>query len=458
VRFQSAVGRAAAIAALVGVVSLLALWLFGAADGDYRVTARFVNAGQLVKGNQVQAGGVPVGSVAAIEVTPEGQADVTLAVDDAQAPLPEGTRATVRQLSLSGIANRYVDLSMPAHGAREATIPDGGRIGSERTSTQVDLDQVLNALDRPTRRALQSVLRGSARSLRAGGGEQLGRGIEYLNPGLSSADRLLDELDRERPALERTLVDSSQLMGALSERRDDLADLIGGLGRVTRAVGSQKQAVAESLGRLPPFLRRANTTFVNLRSTLDDLDPLVAASRPLARDLPPLLADARLLASGARPTLADLRRALRRRGRGNDAIELLRALPPLADAATARRARTVAPGRRRESVGTVPGAFPQLTSSLRAANPVIAFGRPYTTDFLGWLDDFSSTGGYFDALGGITRTYVSIAENIRGAPPKTGQLRRCPGAADVILPDRSNLLSPAEQQRLSCTEAHRAVR
>jgi len=139
-------------------------------------------------------------------------------------------------------------------------------------------------------------------------------------------------------------------------------------------------------------------------------------------------------------------------------VELLRAVPALADAATLRRPRALAPGRRRVSVGRVPGAFPQLSGALRDARPTIAFGRPYTTDFLGWLDDFSSTGGYFDALGGITRTYVSIAENIHGAPPKTGQYRRCPGAADVVLPDRSNLLSPAQQQQLACTESHRAVR
>jgi phospholipid/cholesterol/gamma-HCH transport system substrate-binding protein len=227
---------------------------------------------------------------------------------------------------------------------------------------------------------------------------------------------------------------------------------------VTRAVGDQKGALAESLGRLPPFLRRANTTFVNLRAALDDLDPLVSASRPLARELPPLLGQGRRLAAGARPTLRDLRLALRRRGRGNDLIELLRAVPPLADAATLRRSRTLAPGGRRVSVGRVPGAFPQLSRALRDARPVIAFGRPYTTDFLGWLDDFSSTGGYFDALGGITRTYVSVAENIHGPPPKTGQYRRCPGAADLVLPDRSNVLSEAEQERLSCTESHRAVR
>ena len=89
---------------------------------------------------------------------------------------------------------------------------------------------------------------------------------------------------------------------------------------------------------------------------------------------------------------------------------------------------------------------------------MIAFARPYSMDFVGWLDDFSSTGGYFDALGGQTRTHVNIAENIYGTPPKTGQFKRCPGGAEIVLPDRSNVLSAEEQRRLECTEDHRAVR
>jgi hypothetical protein len=109
-------------------------------------------------------------------------------------------------------------------------------------------------------------------------------------------------------------------------------------------------------------------------------------------------------------------------------------------------------------VGTVTGAFPQVVEALRGATPVISLARPYTQDFLGWLDDFSTTGAYIDALGGITRTFGSFAENYTGGPPKRFQFHRCPGGADVPLPDGSNVLSEAEQQRLGCREGDRAVR
>ena len=49
--------RAIVLALLIAMATVVALALFGGGGGDYTVTARFVNAGQIVKGNPVQAGG-----------------------------------------------------------------------------------------------------------------------------------------------------------------------------------------------------------------------------------------------------------------------------------------------------------------------------------------------------------------------------------------------------------------
>ena len=60
----------AAVLVLLAVIAVAILLFRG--DGGYRVTAEFVNAGQLVKGNEVKAGGVAVGSVKDIDVTQDG--------------------------------------------------------------------------------------------------------------------------------------------------------------------------------------------------------------------------------------------------------------------------------------------------------------------------------------------------------------------------------------------------
>ncbi len=61
----------------------------------------------------MQVSGQAVGKVEKIDLTRDGQAEITMSIDADYAPLRRGTRAIVRQASLSGIANRYVDLTMP---------------------------------------------------------------------------------------------------------------------------------------------------------------------------------------------------------------------------------------------------------------------------------------------------------------------------------------------------------
>ncbi|HEV3376439.1 MAG TPA: MlaD family protein [Thermoleophilaceae bacterium] len=437
---------------MIAAVALVAVLLFGG-GGGYAVKAHFLNAGQLVKGNPVQSGGVPIGSVSGIDIAPNGEAEITLEIDEDHAPLRRGTQAAIRQLSQSGIANRYVDLTMPPNGAEE--IPDGGTIGSDDTKTQVDLDQLFNTLDPETRHSLQQFFKGSAKMFE-GQGEQARAGFHYLNPALSTSSRLFNELTRDTPVLERFLLDSAELVTAVAERRDDLAGLIGNLNQTTRALGDQKEALADSISQLPPFMRRANTTFVNLRSTLDQLDPLVDASEPVARRLGPFLSEARAFAADAEPTVRDLSRTVRRRGPANDLINLLDAFPPLADIAVVRKRRVAAPGGRRVDVGVTDGAFQETVEAFKAGAPEIGLGRAYTTDFLGWADDFSTTGGGFDALGAMGRGHISLAENL-GGPIRKYQYKRCPGAAEAPTADGSNVLSAEQMAELQCEESARAV-
>ena len=51
----------------------------------------------------------------------------------------------IKQASLSGIANRYVDLHLgPANGEE---IDEGGVIGTDETATAVELDQIFDLFD-----------------------------------------------------------------------------------------------------------------------------------------------------------------------------------------------------------------------------------------------------------------------------------------------------------------------
>jgi phospholipid/cholesterol/gamma-HCH transport system substrate-binding protein len=436
--------RALVLALVLLAIVAVAVLLFRG-DGGYTVTAEFTNAGQLVKGNEVKAGGVAIGSVKSIDVTQDGRAKVELGIDESDyQPLRRGTQVIIKQASLSGIANRYVDVKLgPANGDE---IDEGGVIGTDQTATAVELDQIFDLFDERTRTGLQDFFKGSGEMLR-GRGKELRRGVHYLNPALSTGARLFQELTRDEALLKRFLVDSGTLVNTLAQRREDLTGVVGNLNATFGALGSQQDALGESVERLPPFMRRANTTFVNLRSALDDVDPFVDAAKPAVRRLGPFLDQARLFVRDGEPTIRDLSRTITRPGRRNDLIELIRSFPPLA---------SVAVDRRRVNEAERRGAFPETADALNRAAPTIAFGRPYTPDFVGWMDDFSTTGGY-DALGGFSRAWINLSEILYGAGPKLHQYRRCPGADEEPARDGSNVFTGATADALDCDPSQRSV-
>lgn len=428
------IARAATVASVVVAVALVAAVFFEAGSA-YRVTARFQNASALVKGNEVQVSGLRVGSVQGIDLSPDGQAEVTLEIDDSDyAPLRRGTEPIIRQTGLAGVANRYVELRLPPPGA--PAIPDGGSIDVSDTVSAVELDQLFNTFEPRTRRALSGVIRGAARGVQ-GRSDEARLGMLYLNPALAASTRLLSELNGEDGSFDRFLVANARLANDVAARREELAGLIDGFATAASAIAARKTELSQAIAQLPPVMRRSNTTFVNLRATLDDLDPLVADARPVARELQPLLGDLRRLAGVGRPAFADLARLARRRGRDNDLLEVARLLPRFRDAAV----RPVeANGAQRAA------AFTSLTDSLRGLTPIAAFGRPYSVDATGWFDDFAHSG-YYDALGGVGRTasnfnaFAQTAAGLTFVPPELrndlferqasiGQRNRCPGSME----------------------------
>ena len=424
------IARGAALAALVLAIALVAVLLLrGAQTHEYDLL--FQSAGQLVKGDDVQVGGRRVGSIRTIELTDDNRARVRIQVQEPVAPLREGTHAIIRLTSLSGIANRYVALT-PAPSDNKA-LPDGGRLEFDSTTDVVDLDQVFNALDPKARKDLQGVVEGFAAQYQ-GKGREAGESAEYFNPFLSTSRRLVSELTRDEGALTDFIVNTSRAVTAIAERRDDLSSLVGNANATSRAIGQENVALARALGLLPTTLRRANTTFVNLRATLDDLDVLVAESKPATRRLAPFLRELRPLVADARPTIRDLRRLVTRSGPDNDLIDATRKLPGLQ--------RVASP------------TFAHSQQSLQKAQPVLEFIRPYVPELAGWLRDFGAGAANYDANGHFARIQpifnaFSFTDNAAGGvlTPQgldkkfdglqTNVVKRCPGAASQRAQDNS---------------------
>jgi phospholipid/cholesterol/gamma-HCH transport system substrate-binding protein len=444
---MSSAGRIAAVGSLLLVFGIAALVLF-AGDDPYRVKVRFTSATAVVKGNVVQVAGRPVGIVEGLELTPDGQAELELRIDDERVtPLRSGTRATLRIASLSGSANRFVDLRIPPAGGQK--LEDGAVIQATETTSAVEIDQLFDLFDAKTRKGLTAFIRGQANQWR-GEGSKANEGWEYVNPALVSAGRLFRELNYDSTVLEEFVVNSSRLVTDVADRRDDLAALVDQLADTTGAIAREEDDLRDALHRLPPFLRRANTTFVDLRATLDDLAPAVEASKPVTPKLRRVLAQLRPFAREAVPTIRDLSQLVRGPGDHDDLIDLAKSVKPLRDLAIGPVQRN---GKER------PGSFATTTESLKGSAPHFAFFRPYAVDFTGWLDDFSHSGIY-DANGSASRVATSVnafaavgsqlqlvpetlRDELGNAVVRRGQTNRCPGSMERPARDKTNPYKPS---------------
>jgi len=437
------VGRALTLAALGLAVLATAFLMFGAGS-DYRVHLTLDNAGQLVKGNQVKVGGRPVGLVESIELDDSARARVEVSIEDELAPLHEGSVMTLRATSLSGIANRYLALEPGRNDAAE--IADGGEIPAEDGREAVDLDQLLNTLDPQAQRDTQAFVRNAADAFADepdGTGDdaatlkaarQANAGLESLNPALSQGAATFRALMRDQAALERFIVRSAQVVEDVSSRPEHLDPLVGNGLAAVGALAGESAALESSLRRLPPTLRKTNTTLVNLRATLREARPLVRDARPVAPLLSEAFAELRPFARDARPVVERARGLIDRSGT-EDLLGVLDRLVALS--------RTAVP------------AFDSTVKTVEDALPIVREVRPYVPDVIGGLfNGFGgATAGYYDANGHYTRisfqgstvTLTGLGSLIPRPPEEQGLTgfrtklnKRCPGAGTQAAGDGSS--------------------
>lgn len=377
------VARGAAVGAIAAAAIVIGLVLLGG-GGGHEYNIRFLTAGQLVKGDDVQVGGRRIGSIEGIKLTENNQAEVKVSVDDEFAPLPATTKATVRLTSLSGVANRYIELALgPNNGEKLA---DGATIAEDRNTSVVDIDQLFNTLDAPTRRGLQGFFRGQGQWYK-GKGPEANLAAYYFNPAISTSTQVFDELSADQKTFAQAITATAKAMGAIASRKDDLTNLITNSNSFASAIASENESFAQALSALPKTLRRANTTFVDLRGTLDQVQQLIDVSKPNTVDLPEFFAALRPAASNAVPVFTQLANIISKPGAANDLTYVMQNAPAMQKLANEGDH----------------SAFPEGIQSLQAGQKTIEFARPYTVDLVGWMRELGGVTSFYDANGHFAR-------------------------------------------------------
>lgn len=385
--------RIAALAGLAILVIALAVVLLGG-DGSHKYRLVFQNAAQLVPDNQVLIGGQAVGSVESIDLTEDNLAEIEISIEQ---ELHEGSTATIRATSLSGVANHYVSVS-PGPNSNPA-LEDGDTLGLGSTTTAVDLDQLLNTFPNPVRRALGEFVRGNAEQF-SERGKEANAAFKYFGPSLNRATAFAAELNADQNLLERFVVSSAKLSTAVAQRGEELSSAVSNASTAFAAIARQNEEFDQALRLLPPFMRQSNTTFVNLRAALDDLDPLVETAKPATKDLAPFLAELQPVLAKAVPVFKNLRLSLRRKGFANDTAEALGFLPAVQERASR--------------------AFPNSEQAIQDSLPSFRFARAYTPDIFNGFGKLGQITGYYDSNGHYARVQFALSMFKRN--PSTGEL------------------------------------
>jgi len=236
-------------------VIVLAIILFSG-NGGHKYTLIFHNAGQLVNDNQVLIGGSPVGTVESIGLSDDNLAEIHVEVDQ---PLHEGTTATIRATSLSGVANHYVSISPGPNSNPE--LDEGAELGLAYTTTPVDIDQLFNTFPPAVRRGLADFIQGNAKTFE-NYGEAANQSYKYFGPALNRTSAFLGELNSDQRLLERFIISSSKLTTAVAGRGEQLSSAIANANTAFSSIASQNEAFDQTLQRLPPqlvtLIRRSN--------------------------------------------------------------------------------------------------------------------------------------------------------------------------------------------------------
>jgi phospholipid/cholesterol/gamma-HCH transport system substrate-binding protein len=413
--------RAAGVAALIAGIVLVVLVVLGG-DSGHQYKLIFQTGGQLVPGNQVLVGGQPIGTIDDISLTEDSKAAVQITVDQ---EFHDGTTATVRASSLSGIANRYISISPGPNS--EPKIPEGTTIPASSTTSPVDIDQLFNTFTPKARKGLRDFIQGYA-AVYTGNNEEARATYKYFAPSLQASDRLFAELNSDQEALSQFLVAGSKVFGTIAERRDDLASLTSNANQAFGAIAAENDALSQDLALLPDTMREANTTFVNLRAALDDLDPLIADTKAVMPELAPFLRRLQPVVSDSVPVFKNLGLAFNTPGPANDLNDAF----ALAPAAENQASKAVQP----------------TLQALADSRHLIAFFRPYSTDLLSVIAKLGASAGYYDFNGHYVRAqpaggnlfaYVDGTGLLEPLPQSQqytpfqatglGLFERCPGGA-----------------------------
>ena len=252
----------------------------------YDVTVQVPDAAGLVPGNEVRIGGKRVGVIEEINAAePEGDetepvSELEVALIKALDPLPADSTVTVRPRSPLGL--KYLELNP---GRSEEGIEAGTKMPLAAAQPIVELDEVINAFDSSSRRALREVLDGVAPGF-AGRGADVNLLLADAPALLRGAERVARNVSAPSTGLGRLVVSADRLSGELASVSAEGGSALERADVTAGALDAAGAALGEAIAETPPTQTVALSALREARPRLTHPAALARDHRPGVRLLP----------------------------------------------------------------------------------------------------------------------------------------------------------------------------
>ena len=259
-------------------------------------TAQAVVAGQ---GQTVRVAGVRVGDVSEVELE-DGRAIVTLSIDREYLPIYKD--ATMLLRPRTGLKDMFFALDPGTRTAGE--FEEGGMVPLTNTAPDINLDEILAALDGDSQAYLRALIIGAGQGL-DGRGKDLGKMLRALGPVNRDLDQLSSAVARHDDSLKRLVHNLSELTQVVGRQDEDIATFVASSNDALSAIAEQDPDVRQATALLPSTLGQTRDALAAVRGFGEELGPAFNELRPFARNLPELNEATTDLAEATTPVLRD---------------------------------------------------------------------------------------------------------------------------------------------------------
>ena len=266
----------------------------------YDVNVHVPSGADLVVGNDVRVGGARVGAVDSIKPVQDKDGHVSailgLKLDKTVDPLSNTSTVIVRPRSALGL--KYVEIT-PGRGGKALRAGDTLALRQARPQP-VEIDQVFNTFNAPTRRGIQNGLTGFCNGL-AARGPDINLAISAFRPLVDNLEPVARNLASPQTQLGRFFRSLERAAAEVAPVGEEQAALFRNLDTTFGALVPVKRQVQQFIQESPPTEALAISEFPKQRPFLVNSAALFRELRPGAAVLPrvaPVLADALTIGTG----------------------------------------------------------------------------------------------------------------------------------------------------------------